>query len=246
MKPVVKHVIRDLNNSDIQKLLKKNKEMKNALAKCFLKNNDNYSSFVEFFLYLQRKRVPVRKEWNEIYSLDDSAIQTSDFDGAEWLNIEVVQHLSWLCGDRLEYLFERMAFEPFSYSTDDDNEMYLSVSESECKPFYDGVNEELLYYCNEWPVKVRGYLWFDHEVEYELAANKNEKCLNCAYIYDDQGKVVGKLKALHALDTFLIGIPKEVPLIINENIDKTVKFNDEPVPFTNGTLFLINDHVVHQ
>ena len=238
MKPVVKHVIRELNDADIKKILNADKEMKNALAKCFLKNNDNYSSFVEFFLYLQRKRVPVRKEWNEIYSLDDSAIQTSDFDGAEWLNIEVVQHLSWLCGDRLEYLFERMAFEPFSYSTDDDNEMYLSVSESECKPFYDGVNEELLYYCNEWPVKVRGYLWFDHENEYPLAANKNEKCLNCAYIYGDHGNTVGKLKALHALDTFLIGIPKEVPLIINENIDKTVKFSEEPVPFTNGTLFL--------
>ncbi|MBA7705703.1 hypothetical protein ES703_114539 [subsurface metagenome] len=209
----VKHVIRDLNKSDIQKLLKKSKEMKNALAKCFLKNNDNYSSFEEFFLYLQRKRVPARKDWNELYSLTDSDIQTSDFDGAEWLNIEVVRNLNWLCGDRLEYLFERMAFEPFSYSTDEENEMFLSVSESECKPFYDGVNE---------------------------------KCLNCAYIYDDQGNTIGKLKALHALDTFLIGIPKEVPLIINENIDKTVKFRDEPVPFTNGTLFLINDHVVHQ
>ncbi len=234
----VKHAIRELNDADIKKILTTNKEMKNALAKCFLKNNDNYSSFEEFFLYLQRKRVPKRKEWNEMYSSSDSEIQTSDFDGAEWLDIEVVRHLSWLCGDRLEYLFERMSIEPFSYSTDEDNNLYLSVSESECKPFYDGVNEELLYYCNEWPVKVRGYLWFDHDNEYSLAANKTEKCLNCAYIYNDYGKVVGKLKALHALDTFLIGIPKEIPMIIIKNIDKTVKFSDEPVLFTNSTLFL--------
>ncbi|KKL86963.1 hypothetical protein LCGC14_1939490 [marine sediment metagenome] len=86
MKPFVEHIIIDMNNSDIQKLLKKSKEMKNTLEKCFLKNNDNYSSFEKFFLYLQRKRVPVRKEWNEIYSVADSAIQTSDFDGAEWMN----------------------------------------------------------------------------------------------------------------------------------------------------------------
>ena len=91
MNTAVEHIIRDLNDADIQKLLKKSKELKNALAKCFLKNNDNYSSFEEFFLYLQRKRVPVRKEWNEIYCLSDSEIKTRDFDGAEWLNIEAVR-----------------------------------------------------------------------------------------------------------------------------------------------------------
>ncbi len=242
MVTMVDNLIKDLERERTKKLLKNNKELKNALAKCFLKNDDIYDSFDEFYFYIQRKRVPVREEWNKIYSSFNSEIKTGDFNGAEWLSIELVQNLSWLSGDRLEYLFERMAIEPLGYSTDENDGMYLSVSESDSKTFYERANEELLYYCNEWPVKVRGYLWFDHEDDYEYAANKNDKCLNCAFIYDDKGRIIGKLNAIHLWDMFLISVPKKVPIILNKAINvEGVAFEENPVPFTNGTLFLISN-----
>ncbi len=201
-----------------------------------------YSEFGErahsLYLIIEPNRVPKRKEWQNLYSLQNSEIPAGSFDGFEWFMENFNGTLYWIAMERLQYLFESMLIKQFEYSTGEDR-MYISISEDDSKEFYDTVNEKFLYYCSKFPVKIKGYLWFDHEGEYAFAANKNEKCLNCAYIYNNKGQVLGKLKAIHLWDTFLIGIPKEPPKQINKHIDvKNIQFEDTSQPFTNRTLFL--------
>ncbi len=235
---IEEYIKEELERKETKEIFESEKDLKRVYANRLLRYNEFWDMANSLYKIIEPNRVPKRKEWQNLYSLQPSEIPAGSFDGFEWFIDNFYYPLYWIAKERLQYFFESMSFKKFEYSTDE-SRMYMSVSETDSKEFYERVNEKFLYYCSKFPVKVKGYLWFDHEGEYAHAANKNKKCLNCAYIYNNKGQVLGKLKAIHLWDMFLIGIPKEPPKQFNKPIDvKNIQFEDTSLPFTNRTLFL--------